>query len=71
MKIKEITSQNRRDFNAVYICDHCDHEQSGYGYDDANFHANVIPEMICDKCGQYAKDDYRPLTTIYPEGMQF
>lgn len=70
MKIKQITSQNRRDFNAVYVCDHCEHEHSGYGYDDSYFHNTVIPKMVCDKCGKMAKDDYRPLTTKYPDGMQ-
>lgn len=70
MKIKEITSQSRRDFKAIYICEHCDAEKTGDGYDDANFHQNVTPKMKCDKCGKIAKEDYRPLTTRYPEGMQ-
>lgn len=43
MKIKKILSQNRRDFRAIYECEHC---------------------------GNIEKDDYRPLTTKYPEGMQ-
>lgn len=33
MKIKEITSQHRRDFYAVYECEHCGDETTGYGYD--------------------------------------
>jgi len=70
MRIKKIVSQNRRDFNAVYECEHCEHTQSGRGYDDANFHENVIPHMSCKNCGKTARDDYRPLTTKYPEGFQ-
>ena len=42
MKIKRIISQSRRDFNAVYECEHCENLVEGYGYDDANFHNNVI-----------------------------
>ena len=47
MKIKEITSQSRRDFYAVYECDHCGHTEEGRGYDDAYFHKSVIPNMPC------------------------
>lgn len=68
MKIKEILNQSRRDFNAIYICEHCGHEKKSYGYDDTNFHVNVIPNMKCDECGKIAKD-YRPLTTRYPDDM--
>ncbi len=68
MKIKEIVSQDRRGFNAIYECEHCGETIKGYGYDDANFHNNVIPAMECESCGEIAKEDYRPLTTKYPEG---
>lgn len=69
MKIKEITTQHRRDFNAIYECEHCGSEQFGNGYDDSNFHQNVIPEMKCSECGLTAGDDYEPRSTKYPEGM--
>jgi len=69
MKIKKIVSQHRRDFIAIYECDHCGHEEKGCGYDDTNFHKNVIPEMECIKCGKKADEDYRPLTTKYPDDM--
>jgi transcription elongation factor Elf1 len=69
MKIKTITSQSRRDFYAIYECEHCGHEQKGSGYDDANFHQNVIPKMECKKCGKKAPDAYRPLATKYPDSM--
>ena len=49
MKIKEIKSQNRRDFHAIYLCEYCGHEVEKSGYDDAYFHNTVIPEMICEK----------------------
>lgn len=67
MKIKKIISQHRRDFRAIYECDHCGHEQEGSGYDDRNFHQSVIPKMKCDKCGKIAKDDYRALATKHSD----
>ena len=70
MKIQRIISQHRRDFRAIYECEHCGHTKNGRGYDDAYFHQNVIPQMKCEQCGKMAGDDYRPLTTKYPEGMQ-
>ncbi len=68
MKIKEITSQNRRDFHAIYVCEHCGNQRSGTGYDDENFHKNVIPKMECKECGKSADKNYRPLATKYPDG---
>ena len=65
MKIKTITSQSRRDFTAIYECEHCGETESGEGYDDDNFHRNVIPAMKCPKCGKTAGDDYRPRATKY------
>jgi len=67
MKIKTIKSQSRRDFYAIYECGHCGATVEGSGYDDANFHKNVIPDMTCEKCGKKASDDYRPLDTKYGE----
>ena len=64
MKIKKIVSQSRRDFSAIMVCEHCDHEQNlTSGYDDDNYHRNVIPKMKCNSCGMVAPEDYRPLTT--------
>ena len=70
MKIKKIISQCRRDFRAIYECEHCEDTQEDSGYDDANFHQNVIPNMECEKCGKKASNNYRALTTKYPEGFQ-
>ena len=69
MKIKEITSQIRRDFTAIYVCEHCGHEEEGHGYDDTNFHANVIPNMKCSRCGKKASISYQPRQTKYPDSM--
>jgi predicted RNA-binding Zn-ribbon protein involved in translation (DUF1610 family) len=65
MKIKTIESQHRRDFTAIYECEHCGHTKRGGGYDDGNFHQNVIPNMVCESCGEKAPDEYRPLSTKY------
>lgn len=70
MKIKKILSQNRRDFTAIYECEHCGNEKKSSGYDDLYFHGTVIPEMKCDKCGKKADKDYRPLATKYADGVQ-
>jgi len=70
MKIKKITLQNRRDFYADYECEHCGFVEHKRGYDDANFHENVIPKMKCEKCRKTSSADYIPKTTKYPEGMQ-
>jgi len=74
MFIKQILRQNRRDFHADYECEKCGHiEEDKSGYDDSNFHNNVIPAMVCPKCGESANSlgsNYRPLTTKYPDGFQ-
>jgi len=68
MKIKRIIRQNRRDFVAIFQCEHCETEEERSGYDDANFHRNVIPTFKCKNCNKTSPDNYRPLTTKYPEG---
>ena len=70
MKIKEIKSQSRRDFTAIYECEHCGVEKQGSGYDDSHFHNNVIPKMTCGSCGKSAPENHRPLTTKYPDGQE-
>lgn len=67
MKINKIISQSRRDFRAEYICEHCDAREVSGGYDDRNFHENVIPKMKCGSCGNVSPDEYRALTTKYPD----
>jgi predicted RNA-binding Zn-ribbon protein involved in translation (DUF1610 family) len=70
MRIKRIINQMRRDFNAEYECEHCGAVEMGHGYDDQYFHSQVIPNKECKSCGKKAAEDYRPLTTKYPEGVQ-
>ena len=73
MRIKEIISQHRRDFTAIYVCDNCGNEVKKSGYDDSFFHQNVVPKMVCESCGKSEVDfneNYRPLATKYPDGMQ-
>jgi DNA-directed RNA polymerase subunit M/transcription elongation factor TFIIS len=65
MRIKQIKSQHRRDFTAIYECEHCGNVCEGPGYDDRYFHEMVIPEMKCDNCGKAADENYRPLATKY------
>lgn len=56
MRIQKITSQNRRDFYAVYECEGCGATKEGSGYDDRNFHDNVIPSMKCTECDKSRND---------------
>jgi len=70
MRIKEVTSQHRRDFQAIYECEHCGELRKSGGYDDANFHENVIPEMKCTECDKKADGSYVPRETKFPEGYQ-
>ena len=67
MRIQKIESRSRRDFHAIYECEHCDATESGSGYDDNNFHQNVIPKMVCKSCGKTAPDNYCALATKYDE----
>lgn len=67
MKIKRIDSQHRRDFRAVYECEHCAATEESYGYDDTHFHQNVIPAMKCKSCGKSAGDDYRALASKFAD----
>lgn len=52
MKLISRHSQHRRDFRGTYECEHCGYSYEGSGYDDANFHYNVIPNMKCKECGK-------------------
>lgn len=65
MQIKKIISQHRRDFTAIYQCEHCEYEEESSGYDDTFFHQNVIPNMECKSCGEKASEDYRGLAPKY------
>ena len=57
MKIKKFIWQHSRDYSAIMVCEHCNHEQKDeYGYDDANYHENVIPKIKCQGCGKTRQD---------------
>lgn len=73
MRIKEMLRQNRRDFTALYECENCGFIEERGGYDDRNFHDNVLPFMKCSKCGKNRNElgivgEYTE--TKYPEGFQ-
>ena len=67
MRIKQITDRSRRDFNAIYECESCGATRKGYGYDDANFHRNVIPAMKCERCGE--SSNVQTSTATIPAGV--
>lgn len=73
MRIKKITWQHRRDFEADMICPNCNNiEKLTAGYDDAFYHNNVIPEKKCSKCNKSENDlnvNYKPRPTKYEEGQ--
>ena len=74
MKIRQITHQHRRDFSAIMECESCGNtEELKTGYDDRNYHDNVIPNFHCKKCGKSRielgiQGEYTE--TKYPEGVQ-
>ena len=73
MKIKKITSQTRRDFYAIYVCEGCGNEYSSSGYDDDYYHENVIPDMKCKACGKTRNEmgiQSEKTETKYPSWMQ-
>ena len=70
MKIRKMISQHRRDFIAIFECEHCKATERRSGYDDSYFHQHVIPEMECKQCGKSAPADYQAAATKYPDGVQ-
>lgn len=70
MKIKEVLSSTRRDFTAVYECEHCEATKEGYGYEDWFFHETVIPGMKCEECGKTSPSTYVPDKPRYEEGQE-
>ena len=74
MKIKQLISQHRRDFNALMECEYCGHEEmDNSGYDDRYYHDNVIPNQKCNKCGESTISkggEVEKRATKYSEGFQ-
>lgn len=53
MKIHQVLTRSRFDFKAIMQCEHCEQFQTDpYGYDDDNYHQNVIPKFLCLHCGK-------------------
>jgi DNA replicative helicase MCM subunit Mcm2 (Cdc46/Mcm family) len=69
MEIKKILSQHRRDFTAIYKCEHCENETESSGYDDSYFHQEVIPNMECSKCKKKSSEKYKPRATKYKDSQ--
>lgn len=67
MRIQKKIRQHRRDFTAVYECEHCGESAEGSGYDDAYFHQAVIPSMTCTECGE--KSDRPSSSPDVPAGV--
>lgn len=76
MKLIEILSQHRRDFQGKYECEFCGaiHTDKSFdSYDDRNYHDNVIPNKSCTKCNKSTKSENGKvdfIQTKHPEGMQ-
>lgn len=76
MKLTRIINQYRRDFQGEYQCEFCGHidkDEYMVGYDDRNYHDNVIPNMECLKCGKSTISgggEIENTQTKYPDGFQ-
>lgn len=55
MRIKTVLNRLRNDFWAVYECEACGATEKAHGYEDIHFHAHVIPNKVCQKCGASTK----------------
>lgn len=57
----------------MFECEGCGCVHELRGYDDRNFHDNVIPGMVCTDCGLSSIDmgiEAQFTQTKYPEGFQ-
>jgi hypothetical protein len=73
MKIQRITDSHRQDFRAIMECEHCGATcELTTGYNDNNYHSNVIPAMKCKNCGLSRNDPSaaRPVEATMPEITQ-
>jgi len=52
MNIKEVTFSSGNDFMAIFTCPLCKYEFEAWGYSDAYYFDNVMPNAICPKCGK-------------------
>jgi|APGre2960657404_1045060.scaffolds.fasta_scaffold47301_2 transcription elongation factor Elf1 len=76
MKLIEVITQHRRDFQGKYQCEFCNHidiDESMDSYDDFYYHQNVIPNTKCKNCGESTISkggEIQKVKTKYPEGLQ-
>jgi len=67
MNITNVTSQSRYDFCADMECEHCGATAHlTTGYDDNNYHKNVIPSMRCKSCGKNRAGELPPAPAAKP-----
>lgn len=53
MKLIQTVWQHRYDFSGIAECEFCNSKQTLMnGYDDKNFHDNVIPAIKCLNCNK-------------------
>lgn len=57
MKLNKFTYHHRNDFKGIYECELCGYTKEGWGYSDANFYDNVIPNAICPNCRKNGKGE--------------
>ena len=52
MIIKEMLIQDDKEFKAIFTCEFCDNHVIKRGYNNKDFHDNIIPNVKCEKCGK-------------------
>ena len=69
MNIVKYKEFMRNDFVAEYKCEYCGRTVEAWGYNDDNFHDNVIPNAKCDKCGK-STNEVEPYAILRKTGFQ-
>ena len=63
MKITKVTNRINNDFWATVSCEHCGAVVTNWsGYEDTNYHQNVMPKFHCKECGQNRAGETKALT---------
>lgn len=74
MRITRRYNQHRRDLHIDMVCEACGYNETNKSaYDDTNFWVNVVPNMMCERCGIKTMDldiTIENIGTKYPEGYQ-
>jgi hypothetical protein len=53
MRINNYTFENRNDFHANLVCEHCGHMgELRSGYHDSFYYTQVIPSILCARCNK-------------------